>query len=107
MRKIHKIFYDTSSQWTFLVLGPNYSMQRKASFFVYFKADVALDQQREKIQYEIQAAMLSSLHYKLCVFMFLKIFSGQNMYGFDPRLCNYPKNLYQLPKFKVLPLFLS
>lgn len=73
-------------------------------WFIYFNVYVALGQQREKIQYEIQAAIFSSLSYKLCDFTFKKK-KGQNMYDFDPRICGYPNNLYQLPKCKVLPLF--
>lgn len=68
-RKIEKIFYGTSSQYTFPVLEPNYTIQRRTSCFgfissffsIYFNVDVALGQQREKIQYEIPAAMFSSL----------------------------------------------
>lgn len=48
----------------FPVLEPNYTMQKKTSFFVYFNVDVALGQQREKIQYEMQAVVFSPLHYK-------------------------------------------
>lgn len=48
----------------FPVLEPNYIMQKKTSFFVYFNVDVALGQQREKIQYEIEALVFSSLHDK-------------------------------------------
>ena len=57
----------------FAVVASSYTTaeEKHLFLFVYFNADVALGQQREKIQYEIQAATFSALLYKLCDFIYI------------------------------------
>lgn len=60
----------TFSLNVFAVVACNYTTAEEETSF-YFNADGALGQQREKIQYEIQAAVFSALLHKSRNFIYM------------------------------------